>query len=195
MGDGIFKWYVGLGEDCEVFHLVDGGRDDAIEVGRNDYHRDGVGFTICEADKSVLGPNFSEDSIAESIMEQLLENNEDCWGEDGPDDPWPDGAQEDLQKRLRATVADWLKAHPAETWRFGTQRHNEFFPAPLRERVLCELERLTVWKPKGALVDHDPNAIAIDLTMGDGAFAGEDVDTIASHVVEWQDAKKEGRDV
>lgn len=197
MGDGNFKWYVGRGAQPEIYQTTCDSRDEAMQVGRAEHHHDGDGFTIVEADKVLLGLNFSEDSVAESIIEQLEENNEDCWGEDGPDDPWPEGAQADLEKRLRATVGDWLKAHPPTTWRFGTQRNEEFFPAPLRERVFCELERLQGWQLKGALVDHDPNAIALDLTTGDGEFANEDVDTItiASHVIEWQDGKKERRDV
>lgn len=192
MGDGIFKWYVGRGAQPENYTSTCDSRDEAIEVGRNEYHADGDGFTICEADKAVLGANFSEDSIAERIIEDLEESNHECWGEDGPDDPWPAGAKADLEQRLRATVAAWLKAFPPTTWRFGVERNEEFFPAPLRARVFCELNQLSRWEQTHALHDHDPNAIAIDLTTGDGEFVGEEIDIIAltSHIIEWQDEKK-----
>lgn len=137
MGDGNFKWYAASGSDPESYHIVEDTREAAIQAARNDEFED---FTIVEADKSLMSPNVDGDWYAERIMEDLGERNEECFGEDGPDDPWSgDGtAAADLSKAIEATVAEWLKAHPGRTWSFGSTRNEEYFPAEATTEAAAE---------------------------------------------------------
>jgi hypothetical protein len=125
VGDKNFKWWAADSEDSEVYQGPYETREEAIQVGETDF--DGEPFYITEADKSVMRVSLNSDWFSERIMEELCENNEECFGEDGPDDPW--GAYENphgsLGKAVEKAVEEWLAAHPAKTWTFDTQRNGE----------------------------------------------------------------------
>lgn len=131
MGDGKFKWYVGRGVEPECYDMSCDSREEAIQTGRVEYHHiDGEGFTVVEADKSVISNVFNASHIVEIILDDLIDNNPECWGEDGPDDPWTEKELRDLERRIKGAVGTWLRKHPADTWSFGRQRNEEYFPAP-----------------------------------------------------------------
>lgn len=125
MGDKNFKWWAADSEDAEIFQGPYADREEAIQVGTCDF--DGEPFYIVEADKSVMTCNIDGESFAERIMEELCENNEECFGEDGPDDPWSEYAlpHKALGDLIEKAVAEWLVAMPGKTWCFGTQRKGE----------------------------------------------------------------------
>lgn len=128
MGDKNYKWWVGYAEDAECFSGPYSTRDEAIEVGREEYDE---AFYVVEADKSILVANIDGESHAERIMEEICENNEECFGEDGPDDPWAHikDAHKTLGAAIERTVNDWLKANPGRTWSFGDMRNGEYIEA------------------------------------------------------------------
>lgn len=125
MGDKNFKWWIADSEDAEIFHGPYEDREEAIHVGETDF--DGEPFYIVEADKTVMSGYIDGESYAERIMEDLIERNDECFGEDGPDDPWTDYEKphRDLGNAIEKAVADWLAAHPGKTWSFCTQRNGE----------------------------------------------------------------------
>lgn len=125
MGDKNFKWWVADAEDAEIFHGPYGDRDEAIQVGEADF--DGEPFYIVEADKTVMSSYVDGEAWAERIMEDLIERNEECFGEDGPDDPWAeyDKPHQSLGNAIEKAVADWLAAHPGKTWSFHDMRNGE----------------------------------------------------------------------
>ena len=127
MGDGNFMWWCGSGGEPERYDGPFGNRDEAIGAGLSDYED---GFTICEADKSVMRLIFDEDRVAELIMEDIGESNEECFGEEGANDAWSDDADacHDLAKAIKSVATEWLKAHPGRTWAFGVRRNEEYFP-------------------------------------------------------------------
>ncbi|MDW9650826.1 hypothetical protein GOB33_22340 [Sinorhizobium meliloti] len=106
-------------------------REEAIQVGETDF--DGESFYVVEADKSVMSANIDGEALAERIMEELCDNNEECFGEDGPDDPWAkyDKPHRSLSNAIEKAVEDWLAAHPGKTWSFGTMRNGETIAAKL----------------------------------------------------------------
>lgn len=125
MGDKIFRWWVADSEDAEIFQGPYDDRDTAIQVGE-EYH-EGLPFYIVEADKTVMSSFIDGEAYAEQIMEDLTERNEECWGEDGPDDPWGeyDNPHRSLGNAIEGAVSDWLAAHPGKTWTFHEMRNGE----------------------------------------------------------------------
>ncbi len=125
MGDKVFKWWFADSEDAEIFQGPYDDRDTAVQVGE-EYH-DGLPFYIVEADKTVMSSYVDGEAYAEKIMEDLIERNEECWGEDGPDDPWVgyEKPHRSLGNAIERTVSDWLAAHPGKTWSFHEMRNGE----------------------------------------------------------------------
>lgn len=128
MGDKNFKWWVGDAEDADFFQGPYDSRGEAVQIGAETFED---GFYVVEADKSVMRASFSEDDIAERIMEQLCDNNEECFGEDGPDGPWDHhpGAEAALEAALRKAVEGWLAEYPGRTFCFGTMRNGGYVKA------------------------------------------------------------------
>lgn len=131
MGDKNYKWWVGYAEDAESFSGPYETREEAIGAGRDEYDEM---FYICEADKSVIRANVDGENLAERVMEELCDNNEECFGEDGPDDPWAhiSDAHRSLGNAIEKAVADWLDKNPGRTWSFGDVRNGEYIE-PLTE--------------------------------------------------------------
>lgn len=125
MGDKNYKWWVGYAEDAETFSGPYDDREEAIQVGREQHEGD---FYIVEADKTIMGPNFDGEAHAESIMEDLCENNGDCFGEDGPEDPWAHlaDAHRTLGSAIEKAVKEWLSANAGKTWAFDDMRNGEY---------------------------------------------------------------------
>lgn len=127
MSDRQFKWYWGYGEEPDVFYGGEDSRDAILQVARREC--DGEGFSIVEADKSVPDFGFFD---ADQVLEQYDEHNIECWSEDGPD--FPDiklEVKRELEKALGATLKRWMDKHKCHgrAWAFGSQRHQEYFPA------------------------------------------------------------------
>lgn len=125
MGDKNFKWWIADSEDAEIFRGPYDSREEAIQVGECDF--EGEDFYVVEADKSVMSGYVDGESYAERIMEDLIDRNDDCFGEDGPDDPWAEYEKphQSLGNAIEKAVRDWLIAHPGKTWSFGTMRNGE----------------------------------------------------------------------
>lgn len=119
-GDGNFQWWHAPHKDSEVWNGPEPSREAAIQAGTVDY--DGEPFAIFEADKSVCEPRIDTDWLVEKITEDLVEKNEECWGEDGAREPWSDDALNDLGNALDEMVTAWLARHPAKTWSAGDIR-------------------------------------------------------------------------
>lgn len=129
MGDKNYKWWTADVADTESFSGPYDSREEAIATGHGEYPAaDYEAFYIVEADKSVIRASFSEDDIAERIMEQICENNEECFGEDGPDDPWSHhaGAHAALEAALQKAVDGWLADYPGRTFCFDDMRNGEY---------------------------------------------------------------------
>jgi len=122
-GDGVFKWYWGLGQEPEVCYGEVDSREEILQIAMREC--DGEGFTILEADKSV--PSFHVFN-AECVVENYIDENAECWGEDGPE-LHPDALQEsELEQMLAATFKSWMEKHRlVKTWSFGTVRNQEYF--------------------------------------------------------------------
>lgn len=131
MGDKNFKWWAADSEDAEIFQGPYDSREEAIQVGKTDF--DGADFYVVEADKSVMCANIDGEAYAERVMEELCDNNEECFGEDGPDDPWAEYEKphRSLGDAIEKAVEGWLAAHPGKTWSFGTMRNGETMAAKL----------------------------------------------------------------
>lgn len=125
MGDKNFKWWAADSEDAEIFRGPYDSRKEAVQVGE-EYH-EGAPFYIVEADKTVMSSYVDGESYAERIMEDLIERNDECWGEDGPGDPWAayEKPHQSLGNAIEKAVADWLAAHPGKTWSFHEMRNGE----------------------------------------------------------------------
>ncbi|WP_312412011.1 hypothetical protein [Shinella sp.] len=125
MGDKNFKWWFADSEDAEFYRGPFDTREDAIAAGESEL--DGYPFHIVEADKTVMSSYVDGEEYAEKIMEDLTERNEECWGEDGPDDPWGEysNPHRSLGNAIERAVADWLEAHPGKTWSFHEMRNGE----------------------------------------------------------------------
>lgn len=67
----------------------------------------------------------------------------------------------------------------------------------LRERVFASLDTAVDENGYTELLTHPPEAVAIDLLTAAGDLSEENLDTVevTAIVIEWQDVKKEGRDV
>lgn len=132
-GNGKFKWYAGHGKEPDYFRVCEDTREAAIQAALDEKYDDPSydGFTITQADKSLMSPRIDYEPFAEHIMETLEEGNDDCFGEDGPDEPWAQDnkAMPALEKALEDAVTKWLTAHPGRTDTFGQQRNTEYFPA------------------------------------------------------------------
>ncbi|MBO9194362.1 hypothetical protein J5277_09615 [Rhizobium sp. 16-449-1b] len=126
MGDKNFKWWVSDSEDAEIFQGPYDSRGDAIQVGNSDF--DGEAFYIVEADKTVMSAYVDGEAYAAMIMDDLSERNEECFGEDGPDDPWAgyDKPHRSLGNAIEQAVSTWLAAHPGKTWSFHEMRNGEY---------------------------------------------------------------------
>lgn len=124
-GDGNFKWWAGSGEDAEIFQGPYDSKEEALQVARAELE---YGFTIVEADKSLVSNTIDGDDYAERIVEELLEDNAECWGEDGPDDVWSPPQIDGLAADIRKAVDMWLMNNQPTTWSFGVQRNSEYFP-------------------------------------------------------------------
>jgi hypothetical protein len=125
-GNGEFKWYWADSEDAERWHGAEDSREAAIQAARGELGND-ESFWICEADKSVMTANFNAEHIAERIMDDLIEGNEECWTDDFEmDKVWPDEKPEaELANGLRDLVESWLERFPGKTWCFGDTRYVE----------------------------------------------------------------------
>lgn len=125
MGDKNFKWWAADSEGAEIYQGPYDSREEAIQVGETDF--DGEPFYIVEADKTVMSGYVDGEAYAEQIMDDLCERNEECFGEDGPDDPWSayDNPQRALGNAIEAAVKEWLAAHPGKTWTFHETRNGE----------------------------------------------------------------------
>jgi hypothetical protein len=123
MGDKNFKWWVADSEDAEVFQGPYDSREEAIRVGEGDF--EGEPFYVVEADKTVMSSYVDGEAYAERIMEDIIDRNDECFGEDGPDDPWAEYEKPHLSlgNAIETAVAAWLAAHPGKTWTFHTQRN------------------------------------------------------------------------
>lgn len=133
MGDKNFKWWAADSEDAEIFQGPYDSREEAIQVGETDF--DGESFYVVEADKSVMSANFDGERYAERIMEDMIENNGECFNEYGEADPWAkyDKPHRSLGNAIEKAVEDWLAAHPGKTWSFGTMRNGETIAAKLAD--------------------------------------------------------------
>lgn len=125
MGDKNYKWYHGYAEDAESFSGPFDTKEEAISSGSGFYDSD---FYVCEADKTVMRANVDGEMLAERIMEELCDNNEECFGEDGPNDPWSHikDAHRTLGNAIEQAVADWLKDYPGRTWSFDHVRDGSY---------------------------------------------------------------------
>ena len=123
-GNGKFKWWVGQGAEPEAYQGPFDTQSEALSVGETEYLYDG--YTICEADKSVVQFDSMPGYVIDNFLEDLAENNEECWGEDGSDEPWSKDAVAALDVMLSHTIQAWLKLYPAKTWAFGTMRKSTF---------------------------------------------------------------------
>ncbi|MBY5553759.1 hypothetical protein J0664_05890 [Rhizobium leguminosarum] len=123
MGDKNFKWYVASSVDAEIFSSKHDDREDALNTAKSEYGDDP--FVLIEADQSVVKPNLNTDWIVEKIIEDLEENNPECWGEDGPDDPWKNIPG--LEAAIQAAVAKWLIDNPPRTFCVDEFRTTEAF--------------------------------------------------------------------
>ncbi|MDO3431153.1 hypothetical protein QWJ46_00500 [Rhizobium sp. CBN3] len=123
MGDKIFKWCVADSIDADVFHSRHDTREDALKEGYGVYDKDP--FVLIEADRSVVKPNFHADWLIETLLEQLEEGNQECWGDDGADGAWQDIPA--LERLLQEAVAKWLVDHPPKTFCVDEFRTTEFF--------------------------------------------------------------------
>lgn len=123
MGDKNYKWYVAGSVDAEYFTSQSDTREDALAQAKSEYGDDP--FVLIEADKSVVKPNINSDWIVEKIIEDLAENNPECWGEDGDEGAWGDTLA--LERAIQQTVADWLNEHPPTTFCVDHFRATEFF--------------------------------------------------------------------
>ena len=123
-GDGNFKWWCGDGAEPEMFRGPFDSREEAVEDGRsNDCER---GFTICKADRSVLRLDIFD---MEHLSEQIIDKNEECWGEDQDLDfkVSPEAAKQ-LEEGLTHFLATWWAVHnPIEPWSFFDVSEEEFF--------------------------------------------------------------------
>ncbi len=91
-------------------------REEALQAGLERARDCETGeYFVGDADRSLPSPNFDEDWLVERLIEDICEKNEECWGEDGPDDPWTAAEQEELGKALQTTVAGWMEKYPAHT--------------------------------------------------------------------------------
>ena len=121
-----YLWFHAPYADSESW---DGGcatRKEAIEEGRIEYGNSD--FAICEANKALVSPNFNEAFYAESIIEELVDNNEECWGENGQGVE-NYGPVSDLRRRLCTAVTGWLIQHPWKGHNFDDVRIREEIPA------------------------------------------------------------------
>jgi hypothetical protein len=125
-GNGEFKWWTGVGGDHESFHGPYDSKEEAVAEGHGYDYVDG--FTVVEADKSLVSNTIDGDDYAEQIVEELLDDNAECWGEDGPDDVWSPSQIDGLAADIRKTVDMWLMNNQPTTWTFGVQRNSEYFP-------------------------------------------------------------------
>jgi len=125
MGDKNYKWWTADAEDAEIFQGPYDTRAQAIDTGTEYY--EGEPFFVTEADKSVMSSYIDGEGYAESIMEDLADRNSDCFGEDGPDDPWAayDNPLRSLGAAVEKAVSAWAAEHPGKTWCFGDQRNGE----------------------------------------------------------------------
>ncbi|WP_025593832.1 hypothetical protein [Agrobacterium tumefaciens] len=123
MGDKNYKWYVAGSVDAEYFTSQSDTRAEALAQAKSEYGDDP--FVLIEADKSVVKPNINSDWIVEKIIEDLAENNPECWGDDGDEGAWGDTLA--LERAIQQTVADWLKDHPPKTFCVDHFRTTEFF--------------------------------------------------------------------
>lgn len=123
MGDRNYKWYVASSVDAEYFTSQSDTREDALAQAKSEYGDDP--FVLIEADKSVVKPNFNSDNIVSEIIEDLAENNSECWGDDGDEGAWGDTLA--LENAIQQIVADWLKENPPKTFCVDHFRTTEFF--------------------------------------------------------------------
>lgn len=123
MGDKIFKWYVADSIDAELFHSKHDTREEALAEGYGVFADEP--FVLIEADKAVVKPTFNSDWVVETILNELEENNPECWGEDGVDDGW--GTTDNLRDAIEKAVADWLEDDPPRTFSIDECRTTEGF--------------------------------------------------------------------
>lgn len=126
-----YLWFYAPHADAESWEGACATREEAIDGGRDSYDSDS--FAICEANRAIVGPSFNEAYLAENIIEELIDSNEECWGEDDQNMK-AHGPVEDLERRLREVVAGWLTEHPWKGWNFGDVRRQEEIPAELGDR-------------------------------------------------------------
>lgn len=123
--DGIWRWYWGLGTECEAYHLA-ASRDDAYELGMGECAPGDV-FTIVEATKLV--PSFKVFD-ADRVFEEFEEHNEECWGEDGAEIAATEEQKRDLEERLASVLRAWAPRDFFRAWSLGEFRNEEEITVP-----------------------------------------------------------------
>jgi hypothetical protein len=157
MGDNNFKWWCAEYRDADWWQGPYDSREEAIGAGQGEY--EGANFWICEADKMALNISGLFDQYTDNdlspenylldpatVFELFDGQNEDCWGEDGPEYINTSGnAEDELMEALRAAQASphgrefnmseafkqWCLSHPdalPTAWSFGNVRNHEEIP-------------------------------------------------------------------
>lgn len=132
MGDGNFKWYAAAGKDPERYTIVEDTREAAIQAAINDEldNDSRYGFTIVEADKAVASIPDADD-----FLEMFFEDNEELGDNDGDgfgaDFKSTREQDAELTAALRDAFSGWMNKYSLwpDTWQFGTQRNEEYFPS------------------------------------------------------------------
>lgn len=112
-----YRWFAASHAEAETWQGGYNTREEAIDDGQESFGPDS--FAICEANATMVQPIFTAEYHAEVIIEGLIENNEECWGEDGAGTE-NHGPVNDLTRRL--------EAHPWKGWCFDDVRTTEEIP-------------------------------------------------------------------
>jgi hypothetical protein len=123
-GDGQFFWWWGAGAEPETYTGPCDSRETAISEARDE--EDDRGFTVVEADRSVARSDIFR---ADRVLEDYMERNEECWGEDWPEIEATKEQRRELEQALTAALDGWFAQHglKPKTWAFHTQQNEEYF--------------------------------------------------------------------
>lgn len=119
--DDVWEWYCSDNE--EVYHISAATRDEVLEAGR-DYYDDATVLYLIEATKAVPTTDCFD---FEWILDQFIDRNEECWGEDGePISNIDFKDKRELELQFAALLEAYLKKHDAlRTWAFDKTRNRE----------------------------------------------------------------------
>lgn len=124
-GDDNFKWYWIPEEDAEYYNGPFDTRRAALEDAYSkaaDYEiKDS--FFVFEAARSVVEADLIWDSLAETVIEELIERNDECWHEGDASMAWTREAEGELAEAIKSTVTGWLAKNPAKTFTCVDQRN------------------------------------------------------------------------